>query len=75
MAVRITLHTREPGLRAVIYMQQGYCVQRLFDTLANHRTHNTRPHCHLDWRMGIGCAMVAERWDGPMRNHIFLRRD
>ena len=43
-------------------MQQGCtCMERLFDTLANHRTHNTRPHCHLDWRMGIGCAMVAER--------------
>ena len=54
---------------------RGCCIQRLFDTLANHRTHNTHPHCHLDWRMGIGCAMVAERWDGPMRNHIFLRRD
>ena len=57
-------------------MQQGCtCIQILFDTLANHRTHNTRPHCHLDWRMGIGCAMVAERSDGPMRNHIFLHRD
>ena len=45
--------TREP---------QGCCIQRLFDTLANHRTHDTRPQCHFDWRMGIRCAMVAERW-------------
>ena len=68
--------TREPGFEP--YMQQGCCIQRLFDTLANHCTHNMRPHCHLDWRMEIGCAMVAERWDGPMRNHhddIFLCRD
>ena len=35
---------------------------RTHNTLANHRTHNTRPHCHFDWRMGIGCAMAAERW-------------
>ena len=34
----------------------------LFDTLANHRTHNTRPYCHFDWRIVIGCAMAAERW-------------
>ena len=53
-------YTREPGFEP--YMQQGFCIQRLFDTLANHRTHNTRPHCHFDWRMGIGCAMAAERW-------------
>ena len=71
MAVRITLRASQ-GLRAVIYMQQGCtCIQRLFDTLANHRTHNTRPRCHLDWRMGIGCAMVVERSDGPMRNQYF----
>ena len=42
--------------------EPGFCVQRLFYTLANHRTHNTRPHFHFDWRMGIGCAMAAERW-------------
>ena len=53
-------YTREPGFEP--YMQQGCCIQRLFDTLANHRTHNTCPHCHFDWRMGIGCAMAAERW-------------
>ena len=52
--------TREPGFEP--YMQQGCCIQRLFDTLANHRTHNMRPHCHFDWRMGIGCVMAAERW-------------
>ena len=69
------LHYARARIRAVIYMQQGCCIQRLFDTLANHRTLNTRPHCHLDWRMGIGCAMAAERWDGPMRNHIFQCRD
>ena len=48
--------THEPGF------EPGSCVQRLFDTLANHRTHNTQPHCHFDWRMGIGCAMAAEHW-------------
>ena len=32
------------------------------NTLANHRTLNTHPHCHFDWCMGIGCAMAAERW-------------
>ena len=53
-------YTREPGFEP--YMQQGCCIQRLFDILANHHTHNTRPHCHFDWRMGIGCAMAAERW-------------
>ena len=53
-------YTREPGFEP--YMQQGCCIQRLFDTLANHRTHNTSPHYHFDWRMGIGCAMAAERW-------------
>ena len=35
---------------------------RTHNTLANHRTYNTRPHCHFDWGMGMGCAMAAECW-------------
>ena len=35
---------------------------RTHNTLANHCTHNTHPHCHFDWRMGIGWAMAAQRW-------------
>ena len=62
-------YTREPGFEP--YMQQGCCIQRLFDTLANHRTHNTRPHCHFDWRMGIGCTMAAERWVWTNEKPIF----
>ena len=46
----------------------GSCVQRLFDTLANHCTHNTWPQwkfwlAHGDWLCNVGY--------GPMRNHIF----
>ena len=51
--------------------EPGSCVQRLFDTLANHRTHNTWPHCHFDWRMGIGCATLGmDQWE----TIFFLRR-
>ena len=57
--------THEPGF------EPGSCVQRLFDTLANHRTHNTRPHCHFDWHMGIGCATLGmDQWE----TIFFLRR-
>ena len=55
--------THEPGFGPCS------CVQRLFDTLANHCTHNTRPHCHVDWRMGI--HWLCNIGYGPMRNHIF----
>ena len=61
MAVRITLHTSQGSSRVLPYRD---CL----DTLANHRIHNTQPHCHFDWRMGIGCATLGM---GPMRNHIF----
>ena len=55
------LHYARARIRAV-HATELLHTERLFDTLANHRTHNTRPHCHFDWRMGIGCAMAAERW-------------
>ena len=59
---RLNYITCEPEFEP--YMQQGCCKQRLFDTLANHRTHNMRPHCHFDWRMGIGCATVGmDQWE------------
>ena len=57
--------THEPGF------EPGSCVQRLFDTLANHRTHNTRLHCHFDWRMGIGCATFGM---DQCETIFFLRR-
>ena len=36
----------------------------------------TRRYCHWDWRIGIGCAMAAERWVWANEISIFfLRRD
>ena len=34
----------------------------------------TRPHCHWDWRIGIGCAMAAERWVWANEISIFFQR-
>ena len=62
------LHYARARITSRNLQQDCTCVKRLFDTLANHSTHRLVVH-------GDGCAMVAERSDGPMGNHIFLRRD
>ena len=62
-------YTREPGFEP--YMQQCCCTQRLFDTHIvwhNHRTHNTRPHCHFDWLYGGwlcngGWTLGMDQWE------------
>ena len=50
------LHYARARIRAIIY-NRGCCIQRLFDILANHRTHNTSPHCHLDWLCNGGWTL------------------
>ena len=39
----------------------GSTIVHAYETLIcyNYRTHNMRPHCHFDWRMGIGCATLG----------------
>ena len=67
MAVRITSeHT---------YTQDviGCCIQRLFDTQANHHTPFGAPRRVRMWiGIGIGCAMAAERWVWANEISIFF---
>ena len=78
MAVRITSeHTYARNARAriraihvigLLHTEIVWHTSQLPHTIWCSPTH---PHCHWDWRIGIGCAMAAERWVWANEIHIF----
>ena len=79
MAVRITSeHTCARNAQArirAIYVIGLLHTEIVWDTSQSPHTiwcSPTRPHCHWDWRIGIGCAMAAERWVWANEISIFF---